>query len=83
MLENKTRRETGTVIKKGFGSGSKSEHEAYFLKTNEGKELVLRRRNANPFMDTFFEKYINKQIECKGVLEGYIFFVADNDVQVK
>lgn len=81
MSENEIQTKTGTVVKRKFGAGSKSEHLAYFLITDGGEELVLRRRNANPFIDSFFEGYMNRKVECSGIVEDYILFLSDNKIK--
>jgi hypothetical protein len=40
----------GRVIKKMYGAGSKSEHQAVYLKSTHG-EFKLRLPDANPFQD--------------------------------
>jgi hypothetical protein len=76
MSGNEIRLE-GIVKKKKFGEESKSEHMAYWLVAVDGREFVLRRRDANPFMDGYFEKYINKKVTCSGEQEDYILFVKN------
>jgi hypothetical protein len=66
---------TGTVIKKLFGRGSKSEHEAVYLVTDRG-EYVLRRRGGNPFSDPELDKLVGKQIRCEGEVVGYTLIIS-------
>jgi hypothetical protein len=72
---------SGKVVKKKFGAGSKSDHMAYFLIADNGDEFVLRRRDANPFMDDFFEAFVGKQVQCKGEVEDYILFAGENGIK--
>lgn len=65
---------TGTVIKRPFAAGSKSEREAVMLITSEG-EYVLRRQGGNPFFDQELENLVGKQISCEGDLTGYTFLM--------
>lgn len=66
----------GTVIKKLFGKGSKSEHEAVFLET-EHNEYVLRRQGGNPFYDEEMQKLVGKTIRCIGVVTDYTLLISD------
>lgn len=66
----------GKVIKKMFGKGSKSEHEAVFLET-EPKEYVLRRQGGNPFYDEELQKLVGKTIRCTGVVLDYTLLIKD------
>jgi len=65
----------GTVIKKLFAHGSKSEHEAVCLVTDRG-EFVLRRRGGNPFSDPELDKLEGKEISCEGELVGYTLIIS-------
>ncbi|MHB8069662.1 MAG: hypothetical protein ACYDIC_17350 [Desulfobaccales bacterium] len=66
----------GRVIKKTFGKGSKSEHEAVYLET-EQKQYVLRRRGGNPFYDEEMQKLVGKTIHCTGVVIDYALLISD------
>jgi len=65
---------SGRVIRKTFGKGSKSEHEAIYLETDRG-EYVLRRRGANPFSDPVLQDLVGKTISATGTIKEYVFFV--------
>lgn len=67
---------SGRVTKKLFGKGSKSEHEAVVLDTEEG-QYVLRRRGGNPFHDPELEKLAGKTIRGRGDIVGYNFLLTD------
>ncbi len=56
------KRYSGSVVKRPFGVGSKSEHEAIFLATKEG-DYVLRRQGGNAFFDPELEKLVGKKIQ--------------------
>ncbi len=66
---------TGQVVKKPFGTGSKSEREAIMLETDEG-EYVLRRQGGNPFHDQELEKLVGKTIEVDGKITGYTLLIS-------
>ena len=66
---------TGKVVRKTFGKGSKSEHEAVYLET-ESKEYVLRRRGGNPFYDEEMQKLVDKTIRCTGVVVDYALLIS-------
>jgi hypothetical protein len=63
----------GTVVRKPFAVGSKSEREAVMLVTADGREYVLRRLQGNPFHDEELEALVGKHIACEGQLHGYTF----------
>ena len=65
----------GTVIKRVFALGSKSEHEAVYLVTDQG-EFVLRRQGGNPFSDLELDRLVGKQIRCEGDLVGYTLLMS-------
>jgi hypothetical protein len=67
---------SGLVVKKPFGKGSKSEHEAVFLETQEGP-YVLRRKGGNPFRDLELEKLVGKTIRCTGMVTGYTLLISE------
>ncbi len=66
----------GKVIKKIFGKGSKSEHEAVFLET-ESKEYVLRRQGGNPFYDEELQSLVGKTIRCNGIVIDYVLKISE------
>jgi hypothetical protein len=55
----------GTVARQSIAIGSKNEHEAVVLLTNEGP-LKLRRPGGNPFHDPELEDLVGKEITCQG-----------------
>jgi len=66
----------GKVIKQPFGIGSKSEHEAVFLETEDNR-YVLRRQGGNPFYDEEMQKIVGKTIRCTGVVVDYALLISD------
>jgi hypothetical protein len=67
---------SGSVVKRPFGVGSKSERDAVLLVTTD-KEYVLRRQGGNAFSDPALEKLVGKQVRCTGVVTGYTLLVSD------
>ena len=65
----------GIVVRKSFGKGSKSAHEAVYLKT-EAAEYVLRREGGNPFRDPELDKLVGKRIACEGFVTGYTLIMS-------
>jgi hypothetical protein len=62
---------TGVVTQGPFGTGSKSEREGIYLKTDEGGRFVLRRKRGPTFGDTSLDKYVGKRVRCDGFVHGY------------
>ena len=60
----------GTVVRAPFGTGSKSEHEATWLETADGR-FVLRHKSGPSFNDRTLEKYVGKRVKCDGFIVGY------------
>ena len=67
---------TGKVITKDVAKGSKSEHEAVCLETEEGT-FILRREGGNPFYDSVLHKLVGKQINATGIINDDLF-IAKN-----
>ena len=67
----------GTVTKKRFAAGSKSDHMAVWLETKDRGQFVLRRLGGNPFADPELEKLVGKEIACKGKISGYTLIISD------
>lgn len=59
----------GKVVKKTVGAGSKSEHDAVVLLTDE-RELILRRQGGNPFADPELDRLVGSSIVCEGTVHG-------------
>lgn len=61
---------TGKVVAGSLGKGSKSEREAIWIETDEGR-FVLRRKDGPSFGDSGLSKYVGKSVECSGFITGY------------
>lgn len=59
----------GTVTRKSFGMGSKSEHTAIYLQTDEG-DYRLRRAGGNPFADPELKKWVGEKVVATGMVSG-------------
>jgi hypothetical protein len=63
---------TGTIVQKKFAEGSKSDHDAFYLKTNTG-DYRLRRLGGNAFADPELKKLLGQKITMKGILKNTLF----------
>jgi hypothetical protein len=59
----------GKVSRGTYGKGSKSEREAVFVATEDGR-FVLRRKGGPAFADPSLERYCGHEVECDGFLVG-------------
>lgn len=66
----------GSVVKRPFATGSKSQRDAILLVTGD-REYVLRRPGANAFHDPDLEQFVGKRVRCTGTLTGYTLLVTD------
>jgi hypothetical protein len=62
----------GTLIRKTFSAGSKSEHEAIYIQTSKG-EYVLRLKGSNPFENKELQALVGKEVLADGELTDYLF----------
>lgn len=70
----------GDVVKKRLGRGSKSDHDAVFLRAGSN-EYVLRRPGANPFEDDpELDALVGARVRVSGNLRGYTMFVSSWDI---
>lgn len=67
---------SGSVVKRRFGQGSKSERDAVFLVTGD-RDYVLRRQGGNPYHDPDLERLVGKKVRCTGIVTGYTLIVSD------
>lgn len=74
--ENQDKELTGKVVLQKFGQGSKSEHDAVCLETDQGS-FVLRRVGGNPFRDPVLHQLIGKTITATGMIRNYVFFAKE------
>lgn len=70
---------SGTVESGPFGTGSKSEREAIWLRTAH-ERLVLRRKDGPSYGDTALEPYVGKRVRCDGFIVGYLLLAERIDV---
>ena len=66
----------GKIVKKGVALGSKSQHDAVVIVTENG-EFILRRSGGNPFADPELDKLVGKQLQCEGTLHGQTFIMTN------
>jgi hypothetical protein len=64
----------GTVVRRPYAAGSKSEHEAVMLVTDDG-EFRLRRKGGNPFRDPALDELVGREIEAEGIIAGPSFIL--------
>lgn len=76
--KNKSIALSGKVVTKKFSEGSKSEHEALYLETDQGS-YVLRQPGANPFQDNPYTSLEGKEVTATGTIDNYIFFATRVD----
>jgi hypothetical protein len=61
---------TGSVVRAPFGTGSKSERQAVWLETAQGR-YVLRRKDGPTYDDAALDKYVGRRVRCDGFVVGY------------
>ena len=66
----------GKVVMKKFAEGSKSEHDAVYLETDD-QAYQLRRLGANPFDDPELKAMVGKNIKAKGQLNDRLFIAHE------
>ena len=72
----------GKVEVKKLGSGTKSEHNAIYIRDNlTNEEYVLRLKGTNPFENNELKSFIGKEVKAKGILDDYLF-LADKIAEV-
>jgi hypothetical protein len=69
----------GRVVMDGYANGSKSEREAVFIETPQGR-FVLRRKAGPVFGDAQLETYVGDEVECDGFLIGNTLLAERIDV---
>lgn len=69
-------RYTGTVIKRPYAAGSKSERDAVMLSTPKGN-FVLKIRGHHPFSDPELEALVGENVELKGFRNGAHLIVVE------
>lgn len=73
---DETRSLHGTVIRRAFGVGTKSEHESIGLKVG-ARTYRLRRRDGNPFRDPVLEALVGKRLRATGITTGPDLIMTD------
>jgi hypothetical protein len=66
----------GRVVRKQVGKGSKSDHSAVVLET-EDSDLVLRRQGGNAFRDPQLEELVGRRIRGTGRRSGSTLILTD------
>lgn len=61
----------GVVVQGPFGTGSKSEREAFWLETPDTR-LVLRRKDGPSYGDPALEAFVGRRVACDGFIVGYL-----------
>jgi hypothetical protein len=64
----------GTVVEEPFARGSKSEHRAPCLQTEEHR-YVLRRRGGPAFGDATLARLVGHAVECDGTVTSYLLLL--------
>ena len=57
----------GTIERRVIAAGTKSERSAVILVSPDG-EFILRRAQANPFVDDTLESLVGHRVSCEGVM---------------
>jgi hypothetical protein len=70
---------TGVVTRGSLGKGSKSEQDAVWIETPEGR-FVLRRKGGPSFGDRSLDKYVGKRVKCAGFIVGHSLLAEDVEV---
>ena len=69
----------GSVARGRFGTGSKSEREAMWIDTAEGR-FVLRRKGGPAYDDRSLERYEGKRVRCSGFIVDYSLLAERIDI---
>jgi hypothetical protein len=77
MSAGKKKRITGVVTRARIAPESKSDHVGVVLRTDDGKEYVLRRIGGNAFRDDELEKMVGETITGTGLVTGRTFVMND------
>ena len=59
----------GRVSRGDYAKGSKSERDAVFIDTGDGR-FLLRRKGGPVFADADLERHVGHTVECDGFLVG-------------
>jgi hypothetical protein len=69
----------GSVVKRAFAEGTKSERPGIYLITDQAEHL-LRRKGGNPFRDPVLESLVGHRIRCEGTLHGYTLIITSYQI---
>ena len=69
----------GCVTKGLYGKGSKSEREAVFIETTNGR-YILRRKTGPAMEDPKLDECVGHEVECDGFLVGTTFLAERIEV---
>lgn len=67
---------SGLLTHRMFGKGSKSEQKAIYIKTNDGKEYVLRMVEESPRNNSKLIALVGKNVQVKGSIHDYLFLAT-------
>ncbi len=70
---------SGSVVRKPFAEGTKSERTAIYLIADQ-RHYLLRREGGNPFHDPILEALAGSKIRCEGSLHGYTLIMTSYEV---
>lgn len=70
---------SGMVTKRPYAVGSKSEHKAVVLVTDEG-EFRLARKGGDMFKDPSLDKLVGKRLEAEGVVVAGPSFIIEREI---
>lgn len=73
MLAGNEMKLKGKISVRNSGQGSKSDHTAVYLDTDEGSYL-LRKKNTNPFENPDLKQLEGREVTVEGTIDKYIFF---------
>ena len=59
----------GKVTRGAYATGSKSEREATFIETPDGR-YVLRRKGGPAFADSSLDRFVGVTVKCDGFIVG-------------
>lgn len=60
---------SGIVVRRRVGLGTKSDHDAVVLLTDDGA-FKLRRSGANAFQDDVLDRLVGKRVRARGIVRS-------------
>lgn len=70
----------GTIQNKTYAKGTKSESSRPYIFLENGDQILLYKKNDNPFENNFFSSYEGKKVVMEGELVNGTF-VVENIIQ--